>query len=368
MTTFSNATLFNEYTKSVSNLITDTTTTSFLLSNWFLTYRSILKYISYILACLGVLIFILNIYVLIILLNCKSLNKHLKIQYIIQIVINIGIGFLYDITISFANFLYDCVSTYLINNFVFHNIFNIDLINVYTCVIHEYLKSVFEFIWMWNCMNFTTQRCLIICFPFLRDRITQFFSYPLYFIEIIFSCIMWWINIYGFAQGYNIYKLMYQNVLVNYPSCNNVLTVITSTWGSIYVSIASNYITYGIPEIFIILSNIVLIINLVQSNRNRKNILNINKQKQNFAEMKLKLSVIIISFIYFFITTPIIFQSFLFQLFNPTGTIYLIASVCVLFGALIGRGAFVLLRWADVIILILMVSELRILFFRIKNK
>ena len=188
MATYINTTSSKEYTTSYSNLIIETTTTSFIQSIWFTNYNSSLIYFSYILACSGVLIFIMNIYVLITLFKCNNLNKHLKIQYIIQISINIALGFLYDITVSLTNFIYNCLNTYLINNFVLYNIFNIDLINVYICVLHKYLISVFEFIWMWNCANFTFQRCLMISFPFYRERILKIFSWPINLVEIIIVC------------------------------------------------------------------------------------------------------------------------------------------------------------------------------------
>ena len=187
MNYFLNTTFSQQYLSSPTITPTQTTTTLFYQSNWFSIYTNCLKYLFNALACSAGLLFIINIYTLVTLLLCKDLSRHLKFQYLIQISINIAIGLVYDITVSMATFIYNCISTYLINNFVFYNIFNIDLMNVYLCVLHNYLMPVIEFIWMWNCVNFTTQRCLIICFPFYRESILRIFSWPIYLIEIIFS-------------------------------------------------------------------------------------------------------------------------------------------------------------------------------------
>ena len=363
-----NTTFLQQYLSSSTITPTQTTTTLFYQSNLYLIYTNCLKYFFNVLACLAGLIFIINIYSLVTLLLCKDLNKHIKIQYIIQILINIAIGSVYDITVVLATFIYNCFSTYLINNFVYYNIFNIDFINVYICVLHNYLISVLEFIWMWNCVNFTTQRCLIICFPFYRVSILKFFSWPIYLIEITFSMAMWWVNIYSYSQGYFVSLLSIQNVIIIYPICINSITLNIFSWGYTYNTIASQYINYGIPELLIIMSNIILIIKMILASKTRKKITNLNKSQQNYVQTKLTIIVIINSCLYFLITTPITFNKSIWLFVNPTGFLYIIAYSLTNFNAYVGKACFVILRWADFLFLFLMITEFRNSFFKVFKK
>ena len=362
-------TTFSQQNLSSSTITpTQTTTTLFYQSNLYLIYTDCLKYFFNVLACLAGLIFIINIYTLVTLLLCKDLNKHLKLQYIIQISINIAIGSIYDITVVLATFIYNCFSTYLINNFVYYNIFNIDLLNVYICVLHNYLISVIEFIWMWNCVNFTTQRCLVICFPFYRVSILKWFSWPIYLIEIIFSMAMWCINIYSYSQGFFVLLLSIQNVIIIYPICFNSLEIYLLTWGYTYNTIASQYFNYGIPELLITMSNIILIIKMILASKNRKKITNLNKSQQNYVQTKLTIVVIITSCLYILITTPIMFNKSILIFVNPTDFLYIISSILTNFNGYVGKACFVLLRWADFLILLFTITEFRNLFFRVFKK
>ena len=337
------------------------TTTSYVLSNLFKTYIKSLTYFYYTLACLGIVIYFVNIYSLIIMLNLKSLHSHIKIQYTIQILINLLIGTVFDIFEIFSYFLYQCFYNTLISNQIYYNIFNIDLLNVYTCLSHNFLIPVIEFIWMWNCVNFTLQRCLIIYFPFLIRKIQKFCSWPLNLFQFIFGLCLWWINIYS-------YKFSVINFYYYYPICNNNAMKLAGSWQYLYDTIATQYITYGIAELLILFSNIILITKIIFAARNRQKLLNLNKAKQNAIENKLTIIIIIGSLFYLILTTPIIFLQSILSWIYFIDSLYVIQNLLIIYYSKIGKAIFILLRLSDFLLIFLLVSQFRFSFCRLFSR
>ena len=162
--------------------------------------------------------------------------------------------------------------------------------------------------------------------------------------------------------------LSIQNVTIINPICNNFLNINLYSWGNTYNTIASQYFNYGIPELIIIMSNIILIIEVILTSKNRKIITKLIKSKQNNVQRKLTIIVIISSSLYVLLTTPVMFNRSLWIFINPTGTLYIISTIITNFNYYIGKACFVLLRWVDFLILLFTIPEFRNLFFRVFKK
>lgn len=324
--------------------------------NFITIYRQGLTYFKYVLACLGVIIYLVNIYSLVIIINLNNLQSQIKTQYIIQFIVNLAIGTLFDISVVFSNFLYQCFYTVLLSYNIHYNIFNIDILNVYICVFHNFLIPVVELIWMWNSVNFTLQRCLIIYFPFLSRKIQKCFLWPLYLFQFIFALALWWINIYSCKI-----KVIY--VPYYYPVCYNS-GVLLGSWKTIYQTIASQYISFGAAELIILFSNIVLITKIILAARNRQRLLNFRKAKQKPIENKLTTIIIIGSLLYIILTTPIIFEESIATLIYYIEWLFIFENLLLNFYSYIGKAVFILLRWSDFLLIFLLVSQFRLSFCR----
>ena len=136
---------------------------------------------------------ILNFLTLAVILLSKNWSNPAKDHYLNNAGMNIFLSISIDILVTMLR----GIETYLSlnNNGNLSVNLQVDNLNVIVCVGHNYINPVLEFIWMWNAVNFSLKRCLVICFPFRVLLISKLMNWRLMAAQVAFGSSLWWVNL-----------------------------------------------------------------------------------------------------------------------------------------------------------------------------
>ena len=320
-----------------------TTTVSYIYSSTYIIFISVITYIIYILSVFAPIGLLLNCFNLIILsINLKWKNSA-KFYYLVTTISNIFLAISFDV----LKVLPIGVS------YAFNSDILIDDYSPIFCSVHNYLTPICEFIWMWNVTTFAIKRCLIVCFPFKAIFISRIISWKVNIIQILLPFALWWIHL----AYYKLFCYTWMNEQLCF--CGNEATSYGYNqipWTYYYEVFAYQYLTYFVPMLFIIFSEILLIYKLnIASIKRKKLIKKASGSKNESYDIRLNLIVICTSTIYIIIILPwcILAAFYQYILYLPD-----VASTFILiwFSSIYNFGI-VFLRSCDVAILLFMVKD-----------
>ena len=323
--------------------VLETTTENFIYSSTYIIFSYIIIYIVYILSVFAPIGLLLNCVNLILLSINRKWKNSAKFHYLVTAIANMCLAISYDVLqvlpigVSYA--------------------FNVDLlIDDYSpifCSAHNYLTPICEFIWMWNVTSFAIKRCLIVCFPLKAIFISQLISWQVNLIQILIPFALWWSHL----AYYNFSCYTWMNQKICY-CVNNAISYSYNQipWTYYYETFAYQYLTYFVPMVFIIITEILLIYKLNIAFRKRKQLIKkASGSKNESNDNRLNLIVICMSTFYIIIILPWCIIGAFFQYI-----VYLPGEVSIMIQAWfygISNNGIVFLRTCDVAILFIMVKD-----------
>lgn len=315
-------------------------------------YMDFLYGYLYFLSIMAPIGLILNILSFVVLLFCKNLSNSSKDHYVYNAGMNILLSISVDILVSMLR----GITFYLNNSGNLSANLQVDTLNSVICAGHNYVNPVLEFIWLWNAVNFSLRRCLVVWFPFRANLISKLMNWRLMAAQVAFGCALWWFHLVNYTTVcYNISPTVTSCVCYN-PSYT------VGSWQQVYTLIARQYLTYAATIVLLVTSDVCLIVKLISSAKNRRQVVKMSVAQtlstKNTVQSRLTNSVIIFSTLYLVIVVP----TFLINTF--LNQIYLISSPYLVYGLtfynyFIGKTPFVLLRIADFVLLFATVRECR---------
>ena len=290
-------------------------------------------------APIGVICSSLNLFVL--LLN-KRWKNTVKLHYIISAIFNLCLGIFYDNMEIFPSGFYNATGIFIL----------LECYNAIICYIRNYLQLAFESMWMWNITCFAIQRFLIVYFPLRSDLISKIFTWKLILLEVLIALLVW---------SYIIFTYIYICFGSTPISCYCYSNTAIYPWVSIPYNVLNRYLTYVVPLICMIIAQILLLIKIASSFKQRKSLIhNQNVSKNGTSNNRLNVIVILTISVYIIIIFPPIFLAMVSGLTNNLdSSLYLLKNMLILYSSTVGIRGFILVRAADIIILFIMVKDYR---------
>lgn len=298
---------------------------------------------------------LLNVFSLVVILMTKSWSNPVKDHYLYNAGMNIFLSISFDVLVTVLR----GVTIFLNKSGNLSANLQVDNLNSIICAGHNYVNPVLEFIWMWNAVNFSLKRCLIICFPFRATTISKLMNWRLMAAQVAIGCALSWPNlVYYRTLCFSI------TPTVSYCSCYNPAAVLGS-WQILYNLVARQYLTFSATILILVASDVLLIVKLIAAAKNRRALFKgpgagaqPASSAKSAVESRLTHNVILFTTIYLAIIVPyFLINTFLDQIYEISTPYLLYGLVNYLY--FIGKASFAVLRCADFLMLVAMVPEFR---------
>ena len=320
------------------------TTTIFFDSSTYIIFNKIINYIIYSLSFLTPIGLLLNFINLIILSINHKWKNSAKFYYLVTAISNICLAINFDVLKFFVP---------LGLSYVFYFNISTDDYSPIFCKAHNYLTPICEFIWMWNITTFAIKRCLIVCFPLKSLLISRIISWKINLFQLLLPLMLYWIHLANF----NVHCYAWLDQITCFCTNDGLAFGYNQlSFTYYYELIIYQYMTYFIPMLLIIVSEIILIFKINIALKNRKKLTKkTTGSKNESSDNRLNLVVITTSTFYIIIILPwcVLAAFYQYIIFLP----YNIYTLIYIWYFNISNNSIIFLRTCDVAILFIMVKD-----------